>query len=354
MTIIAVLIVLLGSIVLSTLANWLVLNFAKTLGIRNTNDVSIRWSNESKPSLGGISMYFVFLFTGLIVALAFIDIVEEHQKEYLGLFVATSLAFAMGLADDAYNTKPFFKLAIQILCGVILAFSGNSIHLSEWEGVNMVFTVVWVVTLMNSLNMLDNMDGITATVSCCVLAACLFVFILLYGWQVNIWTVLMFSSIGTLIGFLFYNLHPSKMFMGDGGSQFLGITIAFFTGKFLFPEGLMEGYLNWKGLLLAFVALTPAAVDSITVVINRLKKGKSPMVGGKDHTTHHLVYSGLNDRQVWRVFLSIGLISIGFVLLSFWSFGQMTYVGYVLGVGWFVFIFYYLYRNTIRFKNPAE
>jgi UDP-GlcNAc:undecaprenyl-phosphate GlcNAc-1-phosphate transferase len=78
------------------------------------------------------------------------------------------------------------------------------------------------------------------------------------------------------------------------------------------------------------------------------------MVGGKDHTTHHLVYSGLNDRQVWRVFLSIGLISIGFVLLSFWSFGQMTYVGYVLGVGWFVFIFYYLYRNTIRFKNPAE
>lgn len=354
MTIIAVLIVLLGSVVLSTLANWLVLNFAKTLGIRNMNDVSIRWSNESKPSLGGISMYFVFLFTGLIVALAFIAIVEDHQKEYLGLFVATSLAFAMGLADDAYNTKPYFKLFIQVLCGVILAMTGNSIAISEFGWLNIAFTIFWVVTLMNSLNMLDNMDGITATISCCVLAACLLVFIIMNGWQVNIWTILMFSSIGSLIGFLFYNLHPSKMFMGDGGSQFLGITIAFFTGKFLFSEVLLEGVMNWKGLLLASVALTPAAVDSITVVINRLKKGKSPMVGGKDHTTHHLVYSGMNDKQVWYVFLSIGLLSIGFVLASYWFFEQFNFVGYLLGTAWFIGIFYFLYRNTIRFKNPAE
>lgn len=354
MTIVAVLIVFLGSIIMSTLANWLVLNFAKNLGIRNTNDVSIRWSNESKPSLGGISMYFVFLFTGLIVALAFINIVEEHQIEYLGLFVATTLAFAMGLADDAYNTKPYFKLAVQVFCGVILSITGNVIQISDMDWLNAAFTIFWVVTLMNSLNMLDNMDGITATTACCVLAACLVVFILLYGWRVNIWTVLMFSSIGSLIGFLFYNLYPSKMFMGDGGSQFLGITVAFFTGKFLFPVSLMEGHLNWKGLLLASVALTPAAVDSLTVVINRLKKGRSPMVGGKDHTTHHLVYSGLNDRQVWYVFLGIGVLSIGFVLASFWFFEQIIFFGYFTGILWFLGIFYFLYRNTIRYKNPAE
>ena len=66
---------------------------------------------------------------------------------------------------------------------------------------------------------------------------------------------------------------------------------------------------SWVSMILTLTALTPAAADTLTVVINRLLEGKSPMVGGKDHTTHHLVYAGFKDKQVWIIFSVIGFIS---------------------------------------------
>jgi UDP-GlcNAc:undecaprenyl-phosphate/decaprenyl-phosphate GlcNAc-1-phosphate transferase len=347
-----ILALLILSTIVSAVGNYLVLNFAKNLGIRNNNNVVIRWSNESKPSLGGVSMYVVFLFTGLIVAVLFIDLIEDFQKEYLGLFIAATVAFCMGLADDAYNTRPFLKMSVQIFCGLVFVFTNNTFIVSNIEGVNYLFTIFWVVTLMNSLNMLDNMDGITATTCACVLIACLSIYIATHGWGITIWAILMYSMIGTLIGFLMFNVHPSRMFMGDGGSQFLGVAIAFFTGKMLLSQEMMGSHsFNLNGLLLALVSLTPAAVDSITVVINRMKKGQSPMVGGKDHTTHHLVYSGKTDIQVWYVFLIIGVVSSIIVCLSYAMISDGNSLGYVIGIIWFLAVFWYLYRNTILHKQ---
>ena len=105
---------------ISLVSNRLLLRFSQSLGIRNKNDVVIRWSNQSKPSLGGIGLFLGFL-GGMIIYL----IIEPEfnlfgNLEFLGLFFSSSLAFSMGLADDAYDTKPLFKLFIQISCGLFL------------------------------------------------------------------------------------------------------------------------------------------------------------------------------------------------------------------------------------------
>jgi UDP-GlcNAc:undecaprenyl-phosphate/decaprenyl-phosphate GlcNAc-1-phosphate transferase len=162
--------------------------------------------------------------------------------------------------------------------------------------------VLWVVTIMNSLNMLDNMDGITGTTVTFILISCLLSSFIIFELNRNIWSIILVAQIGALIGFLYYNVNPSKLFMGDAGSQYIGLVVSFFSIKFLLNVGSLIAQPKWIGLIICLIAFTPAAVDSLTVTINRIKSGRSPMVGGKDHTTHHLVYAGLTDKQVWYVF----------------------------------------------------
>ena len=85
----------LGGILISMLCNVLPLNFSKSLGIRNKNDVVVRWSNESKPSLGGVSFYVVFVFSAIAYSIIFYDEVIFHNKQYVGLFAAGAMAFLM-------------------------------------------------------------------------------------------------------------------------------------------------------------------------------------------------------------------------------------------------------------------
>ena len=169
------LLVLFSSIAISAIGNSLVLNFAKTLGIRNKNNITVRWSNESKPSLGGVSMFLVFVVSGFVVSILLNEELQLIKNEYLGFLLASSAAFAMGISDDAYDTKPWFKLLIQITCGVIFVFSDITIDLFNQPILDALITILWVVILMNSLNMLDNMDGIAGTVTLFVLISCLLV-----------------------------------------------------------------------------------------------------------------------------------------------------------------------------------
>jgi UDP-GlcNAc:undecaprenyl-phosphate GlcNAc-1-phosphate transferase len=226
----------LGGMIVAIICNVLLLRFSRSLGIRNNNDVIVRWSNESKPSLGGVSFYVVFVFVTIAYSIVFGDAPNIfHDKKIVGLLTAGSLAFVMGLADDAYNTRPLLKLLVQILCGVLLVLTGSAIQLFHHEIADGIFTVLWVVLIMNSLNMLDNMDGITGTTVAFILTACL-----LSGWMVldagintNINTIFIITVLGSVIGFLTMNVHPSKLFMGDAGSQFIGLFVAYFGMEFL-------------------------------------------------------------------------------------------------------------------------
>ncbi len=340
-----------SSITISVIGNSLVLNFAKTLGIRNKNNVTVRWSNESKPSLGGVSMYLVFIFCGLIVSLLLNEELKIIENQYLGFLMASTAAFAMGIADDAYDTRPWLKLFVQILCGVIFALSDITIDLFDQPILDNSITVVWVVILMNSLNMLDNMDGIAGTVTLFVLISCLSILLIGTGFVLSIWALILVACAGTMIGFLMYNIFPSKLFMGDGGSQFIGVMVAFFTIKTLFQNNFAVDSAEWLGPILALVALTPAAADTLTVVINRLKAKRSPMVGGKDHTTHHLVYAGKNDKQVWYVFLVLSILSTAMTVVLYFLSGISESGCIVIGILYFFIVFWYLYRNTIKYPQ---
>lgn len=344
----------LGGIILAVICNILLLNFSKSLGIRNKNDVIVRWSRESKPSLGGVSLFIVFIFAAIAFSIVFGDTNIFQNHKYVGLFLAGSIAFAMGLADDAYNTKPMLKLGVQVLCGIIFVLSGTYVMLFDNIYIDGTLTVIWVIIIMNSLNMLDNMDGITGTTSLFILTSCLLSSWIILGFNINIWSVSLVSMIGALLGFLSMNIHPSKLFMGDAGSQFIGVFVAFFGVEFLINSGTHLQQHSWLGLCVAIVAFTPAAVDTLTVVINRLKRGQSPMVGGKDHTTHHLVYAGLKDIKVWYVFVGIGVCStiLSVYMVNLIELDIILPIAFFLA--YFIFVFIILYRNTIKYPQPKR
>jgi len=344
----------LGGVLLAVITNILLLRFSKSLGIRNKNDVVIRWSSESKPSLGGVSFFVVFIFAAIAYSIVFDEVNIFQNKKYVGMFFAGSLAFVMGLADDAYNTRPYFKLLIQIICGVLFVVTGSYIHITGNFWINAIVTVVWTVGVMNSLNMLDNMDGITGTTSFFILVSCLVSSWLVFDFNTNIWTLLMVSVIGSIMGFLTMNIYPSKLFMGDAGSQFIGAFIAFCGVEFLWNTGYDLKHPGWLGIFVTVVAFTPAAVDTMTVVINRLKRGQSPMVGGKDHTTHHLVYAGLTDRKVWYVFVAIGLVASILTIAMINLIKLDTIIPPIFFASYSLFVFILLYRNTLKYPGPKK
>jgi UDP-GlcNAc:undecaprenyl-phosphate GlcNAc-1-phosphate transferase len=119
--------------------------------------------------------------------------------------------------------------------------------------------------------------------------------------------LIIISVIGTLCGFLAYNWHPSKMFMGDSGSQFLGIFLAFCGIEFCWNIPVIEKnnfpiiYPINNIILVALVFIMPLT-DTAIVVINRIIKGSSPFVGGKDHTTHNLFYNGITEKKIAALF----------------------------------------------------
>lgn len=345
---------LFAGIVASLICNELLLRFSQSLGIRNKNDVTIRWANESKPSLGGVSFFVAFVFGSIAYAIVFKNDNVFQNTEFVGLFVASLFAFVMGLSDDAYNTRPMIKLSVQILCGVILVLTHTVIELTGNAWIDYTITIVWVVAIMNSLNMLDNMDGITGTTVLFILLACLASDILLSQFHSNIWILTILVQIGAILGFLRFNIHPSKLFMGDAGSQFIGLFTAFFAVHDLWGVGNENNLNSLTGMAVTLIAFTPAFADTLTVVINRLKKGQSPMVGGKDHTTHHLVYAGFGDKMVWIVFLLIAIGSMISSLIAIY-FAAKGNPWVAIGLtAYSLIVFAYLYRNTIKYKAPAK
>ena len=299
-----------GTLIFSILINGLFLNFSHNLGIRRNQGVQIRWSESAKPALGGIAFYIVFL-----ISFIFLELLSEgthgylSSKKIIGLLFAITSAFLMGLADDAFDTKPLVKFMVQCLCGIILISTGTKINTFESEFLNYSLTLFWVVGVMNSINMLDNMDGISTIVSVCIC-----VFTLYMNLHFNLATspvsLITLTIIGTLCGFLIYNWHPSKMFMGDTGSQFLGIFLAFCGIEACWNVPTIEAnglpvFHPLNNLVIVALVFVMPLTDTVIVVVNRLLKGSSPFVGGRDHTTHFMFFNGITEKRIALLFILI-------------------------------------------------
>lgn len=336
--------------VFSILINYILLRFSETLGIRSKQFIQHRWSPTVKPSLGGISFYVIFL-------LAFIFLILSPGSnglpglQLVGLLIAASLAFLMGLADDAFNTMPLLKFIAQLFCSIILIFTGNGIHLFPNVFLNHALTIIWVIGIMNSLNMLDNMDGITTIVSAII---CGFVIVLNITLRHSSSPVSLLSLgvLGALCGFLIFNFHPSKMFMGDTGSQFLGLFLAATGIEICWNNPIHNAPASYPlpliNLIVVALVYLITLSDTTTVVINRLRAGRSPFVGGKDHTTHHLFFKGVTEKRIALLFCALG---IGGAYLAYHLILNFSETLFFVSIFYILFVFLFLYLNTILKKR---
>jgi UDP-GlcNAc:undecaprenyl-phosphate GlcNAc-1-phosphate transferase len=341
----------LGALFFSILINSILLRFVKTLGIRNEGETVIRWSDQVKPALGGLSFYIIFLLSITLHSFLFSYTGSTIDFQFTGIVGATSLGFLMGLSDDAYNTRPVLKFLTQVLCAVILIYSNTYINIFENNIFNYLLTVIWVVGLMNSINMLDNMDGIT-TIVAIIISFTILLLMLINNEMNSVGMTIVLGLLAALLGFLYFNWNPSKMYMGDTGSQYLGILLAALSINYLWNPVTTEEFSISRQFLIPIISFIIPIVDTTTVVIKRISKGDSPFIGGKDHTTHHLSYLGLSEKQVALVIAIISLISSIIVVYVISSIKVWTHIYTIAFITYFLIVFGVLF--TIANKNTHD
>lgn len=330
--------------IFSIIINYILLKFVQTLGIRGKEADQVRWNPNSKPALGGISFYVIFLFA-FIVTILISNKSISFNLQILGILIASTLAFLMGLADDAFNTQPLLKFLTQVVCAFVAITTGHNITLFQNDFLNYLLTIIWVVGIMNSINMLDNMDGITSIVS---IVICLFMVVTNISLQntMGYTTILNLGVLGALCGFLIYNFHPSKMFMGDTGSQFLGLFLSVMAidncWNIEMPQAVFNHHIL-NVILIPLVFLIPIT-DTTTVVINRIRAGNSPFVGGKDHTTHHLFFKGITEKRIAILYFLISVVGIIFAYNLIFNFSLVLFY---ISCAYILLVFVTLYLNTI-------
>lgn len=338
---------LFAGIVISLFLNKILLKFASTLGVKNDGEIVLRWSNQTKPAIGGIPFFVLFLLSAVGFVLIFGETDALFETKLGGLFLACGVAFLLGFSDDAYNTKPLLKFSAQVLCAIILIYTDTYINVSSNMILNYMLTIVWIIGIMNSINMLDNMDAITTVTSIFILID---VLIILYfkGLLFTIESFIILGVLSAMFGFLYYNWHPAKMFMGDTGSQFLGMFLGAISIEWIWnyrPEVLsLES--QTQQLTLVLLAFSLPIIDTTTVTINRLRRRQSPFVGGRDHTTHNLSYLGVSDNHVALIFSGISVVSTIMILTIVSSIDSWSYSNFVIFFSYFVLIFVFLYGTT--------
>src|SRR5262249_29451336 len=153
--------------------------------------------------------------------------------------------------------------------GIFLVGTDNVIRATGIYSVDVTITLLWVVGIMNSINMLDNMDGVAGSVSLFILLSCLLV-LYVEGSLFSFQTILLLGVGGALLGFLKYNWFPARIYMGDTGSQFLGAFLSALTIQVLWKyHSPSNDAIQFKQFLIPLIAFTVPLIDTATVVIRR-------------------------------------------------------------------------------------
>ncbi|MBX7240739.1 MAG: undecaprenyl/decaprenyl-phosphate alpha-N-acetylglucosaminyl 1-phosphate transferase [Bacteroidia bacterium] len=309
---------LISAIMFSFFLNVILLRLTKNFGVASRQvNTGVRWGSTSKPTTGGIAFYITFLLGTIILLLINTSVLnQETTKNYLALFASGTLAFFIGLADDAFNTRPGMKFIGQVICGIILIAFGIQIRYFDIQILDWGLTIFWVVAMMNSLNMLDNMDAVTTTVSLSIICITLGMSVTVIC-PFNIYYILIIIA-GSFIGFLYLNWRPSKVYMGDTGSMFVGLVLAYTGIVFFWNIKTTPDNVDFvrKGLI-PFMTFMVPILDTSFVTVARLRRGVSPFQGGRDHTTHHLVHIGVPENMVPVVLGTLSLVSGGMALLAY-------------------------------------
>ncbi len=268
---------------------------------------------------GGLAIYAAFI----LVSTALIG---SFSRQFVGLIIAGTMVLTVGLIDDIKRLNPWIKLSVQVLAALVasigfgitietitnpfggnLVFSQSNVSLVifgmqvsfNWIAVSLA--VFWLVGMTNTINFLDGIDGLSGGVSAIAAGV---IFLLAISQKVNQPSTALISIVllGACLGFLIYNFYPAKIFNGDSGAYFLGMTLgilAIFSGAKLATAALVLGL---------------PILDAVWAVIRRLAHRKSPFTADRGHLHYLFLDAGFSQRQavlcIYMLCLIFGLIGI--------------------------------------------
>lgn len=279
--------------------------FATKVGAMDVPRDARRVHDHPIPRMGGLAIFLGFLLSVLL----FVDITAEVRGILLGLI----LIVATGILDDIVSLNAWVKLAAQLVAALVAVLHGVVIHFFMHPNVflegNVLnigwfaypITVLWIVGITNSVNLIDGLDGLAvgvSTISCITIL----VAVLLTGGVDPSVPLLIAALAGSCIGFMPYNLNPAKIFMGDTGSLMLGYTLS--TVSVL---GLFKFY-TVVTFVVPVLALAVPLSDTIFAFCRRILHGQSPFKADRGHFHHKLMDLGLNQKQSVAILYAISAI----------------------------------------------
>lgn len=242
----------------------------------------------------------------------------------LALFGCITALHVLGLVDDRKGLGPWSKLGVQVAVAAVMVVAFD-VRLLTAAGpvISIGLTIAWIIVITNAVNFLDNMDGLAGGVAAIIALLLLIATLVNHQWFIAATLALL---VGSLAGFLVFNFPPARIFMGDGGSLIVGFLLAVLTVRTTFYDPEQANYPlgnAWYGVLMPLVILAIPIYDFLTVVILRLRQGRSPLVGDQQHYSHRLVMRGMSQRGavivIWAATLVTGIGGIGLGRLAPWQ-----------------------------------
>jgi UDP-GlcNAc:undecaprenyl-phosphate GlcNAc-1-phosphate transferase len=259
------------------------------------------------PRLGGLAIFLAFVGAYFVVSPA---LNVFNRDAAMALLFGGFVIVLTGALDDRFQLSPRWKLLGQLVAAVIVVLYGfridfvnmpfgHSWNLMAW--ISIPLTIFWIVGVTNAINLIDGLDGLSAGVSG-IATATILVLALLMGGESGI-TVVLLSSIllGSIIGFLFYNFHPAKIFMGDSGALFLGFSLSVFS-IMGFKQATLISFL--VPLLILGVPLS----DTFFAILRRYVNKMPISAPDKSHLHHCLLQLGFSHRKTVLIIYGISIV----------------------------------------------
>ncbi|AMV18082.1 MraY family glycosyltransferase [Planctomyces sp. SH-PL14] len=286
---------------------------------------------------------------------AYLPGVLEQAGQMWRIVAAGAILVAMGLLDDGVGLPWPPRLVVQFLVAAIVVSSGVHATLFvslPWVGT--LFTIFWIVLLINSINFLDNMDALSSGIG--LIASSIFALVMLTATSEPRWLVggSLLVLAGSIAGFLVHNWPPAKIFMGDAGSTFLGMMLATMTIRGTFYDSSSAGT---HVILAPICVLAVPLYDFASVMWIRLSQGRSPFQPDKSHFSHRLVELGLTRKNavltVHLVTLMSGLGALLLYRVSDWT-GAAIVLALVVCIMLLIAILESTGRRTIQQSKNGE
>jgi len=287
------------------------------------------------PQMGGLAM-----FVGMVAALAatwFIPqgrILYRTSSELIATLVAGTLIFLVGLYDDVKGTIPLGKLAGQVLSAGVLVLIGVQMLYVWFPGQGIIslsadlsvpLTILWVLAMVNAVNLIDGLDGLAAGMVA-IAAGAFFLFVReapgLYG-DISPAGLISAITVGMCIGFLPWNFNPAKIFMGDSGAMLLGLLLAVATisgvGRNAYPPSGGDVAAFSIPVLLPLILLAIPFLDVALAILRRVRSNKPVSHADKEHIHHRLLDIGHSHRQavllmyLWSSLLAGCALAVAFI-----------------------------------------